>query len=612
MRTNKKRICIILSVLMLICSIPVFSFVGFAADYQTGDMIEFGSYPQSLITDEILLAELETVGAEMEWKPMWYTSNVANEAYYYKDVSLDETEYRAIRFSRINSAAQSRYGYQTNTVYWFRFDPITWTVLDPESGLLIANAILDTQPYNHTIYDRQYADEDHLYYLNNYAHSTIRTWLNGAFLGTAFTEDETNVLVLREQDNSMPSMDDSYTVYACENTSDLVFLPSYEEVSNEEWFADKPSRVRGGTAYARALGVENYYNQTHEAAPENDFWFLRSPAQESTKQGYIGLAGHVYSGIDCYSFDVGICPAVYVDLDAYDSLNETDEPTTSIYDDLTFSFEDGILSVSGTGAIPSVTEAETAPFAAYAEECNVILIADGIESVQSNAFAGLENVDKLILNGSINIDAGAFSTNETLTIVICATAVQTASDAFSAETDILFFEPKAMPHDGDLPDNVSVIPYSFDEDTLTFDGNIYMDTYGLLDLMAVMCSYYAPIQYVSFTSYTSLDVPFYVFNKKEDAYVQAQNNTLEGVRFSVKVSGEEDWETITFNEFCTLADTHEISRFRLVADIETGEEVQEHDYEIKEEQPIVVIIKRVLKWITTLLNKFFSIFSKLK
>ena len=218
----------------------------------------------------------------------------------------------------------------------------------------------------------------------------------------------------------------------------------------------------------------------------------------------------------------------------------------------------------------------------------------------------------VILNGSIRLEDGAFSANEALSTVICATAVQTASGAFSAETDIVLYEPKAAPHNGDLPENVNVIPYSFADDTLTFDGSVAMDTYGLLDLMAVMCNYYAPIRYISFLSYTSLDVPFYVFNKTEDAYVQAENNTLEGVRFSVKVSGEEDWETITFNEFCTLADTHEISRFRLVADIETGEEVQEHDYEIKEEQTIVVIIKRVLKWITTLLNKLFSVFSKMK
>ena len=606
MRTRQRVLSIFLSVLMLLCCLTAFSVVGFAAEYHAGDVIEFGNYPQTLISDETLISELETESSENAWLPMWYTSNTANETYFYKDVILGENEYRAIRFTSIHSGAQSRYGYETNTVYWFRFDPVEWTVLDPESGLLIANAILDTQPYNHTVYSGQYADEAHQYYLNNYAHSTIRTWLNGAFSETAFSEEEADILILREQDNSMPGMDASYTGYACENTSDLVFLPSYEEVGNEEWFADDNSRVRGGTAYARALGIENYYNQVHEGAPENDYWFLRSPDQVSNKQGYVGLTGGIHAGMDCYSFDVGVCPAAYIDLDAYALLNE---PISSIYDDLTFSFEDGILFISGSGEIPTVDEADPAPFMSYAEECGVIVIKEGIEAVQADAFASMDNVEMLILNGNVRLDDGAFSANEDLTTVICKQSVQTASDAFSAETDIAFYEPKATPHTGTLYGNVNVIPYSFAEDTLTFDGSVSMDTYGLLDLMAVMCGYYEPIRFISFTSYTSLDVPFYVF--KVDSFVPADNNKLEGVRFSVKISGEEDWETITFNEFCALADTHEIGRFRLIADIETGEEVQDHDYEIKEEQSIVVIIKRVLKWITTLLNKLFSIFSKM-
>ena len=215
---------------MLLCCLTAFSVVGFAAEYHAGDVIEFGNYPQTLISDETLISELETESSENAWLPMWYTSNTANETYFYKDVILGENEYRAIRFTSIHSGAQSRYGYETNTVYWFRFDPVEWTVLDPESGLLIANAILDTQPYNHTVYSGQYADEAHQYYLNNYAHSTIRTWLNGAFSETAFSEEEADILILREQDNSMPGMDASYTGYACENTSDLVFLHSFSSL----------------------------------------------------------------------------------------------------------------------------------------------------------------------------------------------------------------------------------------------------------------------------------------------------------------------------------------------------------------------------------------------
>ena len=118
-----------------------------------------------------------------------------------------------------------------------------------------------------------------------------------------------------------------------------------------------------------------------------------------------------------------------------------------------------------------------------------------------------------------------------------------------------------------------------------------------------------------FDSYTSLDVPFYVYDKGEKDYVPAENNTLTGVSFSVKISEDKDWITITFNEFCDFAASNQLSTFRLVADIEVGEEggdqseeepVQESVFQIVEQA-----VRKVLKWITTLINKLFSIFSKL-
>ena len=612
MKITKKGLSILISIITALCCLPVFSVFSDAAGHHTGEIIEFGSYPQSQVTDEALIAELDAAGADAAWLPMWYSSDPANEAYFYKDVTAGDAKYRAIRFTRTHSGAQSRYGYVTNTVYWFRFDPVSWTVLDPESGLLIANAILDTQPYNRTVYAAQYADEAHLYYLNNYAHSTVRSWLNGAFSDAAFSAEEADILVRREQDNSMPGMEESYTQYACENTDDLVFLPSYEEMGNEEWFADDASRIRGGTAYARALGLENYYNQSQEGSEESDYWFLRSPDQVSTKQGYIGVDGLMYSGIDCYSFDVGVCPAVYIDLAAYDRLNGSDIPTPSAYDSLTFTFENGILFVSGAGEIPTADAADPAPFLSYAQDCNVIMIGEGIDAVAANAFTGLTQAKMLILNGETALQPEAFASNTAIETVICAASVQIGADTFAAETEICFFEPKAHPHTGSAANNVNVIPYTYADGTLTFDGRARMSIYDLLDLMAVMCGYYEPIRFVGFSSYTSLDVPFYVYNTTRQAYVPAENDTLEGVRFSVKLPTETDWETITFNEFCALADTQDLSRFRLVADIETGDPVQDNDFEIRDENPVLVVIKRVLKWITGLLNKLFSIFSKLR
>ncbi len=615
MKTLKRLNCLMLTMLFLFGCCRVFGWSASAAEYQHGDIIEFGNYPKTRITDEALIFSLETAAAAVEWRAQGYSASDDTEYSFFKDVELDGTMYRAIRFTRYYGSAQARYGYQTNTVYWFRFEPIQWTVLDPDSGLLIANAVLDVQPINNVIYNTQYSDPDSLYYLNNYAHSSIRGWLNMTFMDAAFSETEAEVIVLREQDNDLSDMDDAYARYACENTSDDVFLLSYSEVGNETWFPDNSSRIRVGTEYARALGVENYHNQDPSIYPDNDYWFLRSPDTFSNKQGYISTDGAIYSGMDSYSFDVGVCPAVYIDLDAYDHLNGTDEPETSPYDNLTFSFEDGILFVSGNGVVPTVQNVDDTPFSSYAGDCSVIVIGAGIESIQAHAFWGLDFAEMLILQGPTELKAEAFAFNSGIDTVICANTVQFDSTSFSPDIEIAVYEPKSLAHSGDLPTNCTVLPYSFSEDTLYIEGAVQMDTYALLDLMAVMCNYYDDIRFVRFDSYTSLDVPFYVYDKGAKAYVPAENNTLTGVSFSVKVSEDEEWLTITFNEFCDLGASNRLGTFRLVADLEVGEEggdqgveepVQESVFQIVEQA-----VRKVLKWITTLINKLFSIFSKL-
>ncbi|MBR5409104.1 MAG: leucine-rich repeat domain-containing protein [Clostridia bacterium] len=294
----------------------------------------------------------------------------------------------------------------------------------------------------------------------------------------------------------------------------------------------------------------------------------------------------------------------------YTTYREIPAITPDLYEGLEFAFLDGILTVSGSGTVPTVQSISDTPLADYAEECKVIIIDDGITSVASNAFNGFGQVQILILRNQVALDSDAFETNGSLTMVICAESVQMAADTFSGDTSILFFESKTKPHTGISANNINVIPYSYADDTLTFDGRVAMDTYGLLDLMAVMCGFYEPIRFISFTSYMSLDVPFYVYNKTQDAFVPAENNTLEGVRFSVKISDGKEWTNISFNDFCALAETQELNTFRLVADMETGEEIQDNDFEITEEEPKESIIKRVLKWITSLLNKLFSFFSK--
>ena len=46
-------------------------------------------------------------------------------------------------------------GYYTNTVYWFKFEPIKWKVLSESDGdaFLCADMIPDSQDFHHTTKD---------------------------------------------------------------------------------------------------------------------------------------------------------------------------------------------------------------------------------------------------------------------------------------------------------------------------------------------------------------------------------------------------------------------------------------------------------------------------
>ncbi len=596
--------------------------------YSPGDVIEFGSYPQTRVTDAELIASLETSSADAAWRPMEYTDLAEDEYAFFKDVALDGETYRAVYYSRFNNPSpQQRYGYSLNTVFWFRFEPIEWTVLDPESGLLIANDILDTQPINRTVYSVYYSDAQHQYYLNNYAHSSIRGWLNGLFSEIAFSGAESGLLILNEQNNELTGMPESYTRYTFENTSDNVFLLSYDEAENEVWFPDDTSRIRVGTDYARALGLENYNDQNPAVFPDNDFWFLRSPGTNAYYQGCIDSTGEICTDpVESSSFDVGICPAVYIDLDGYARLYAHDEPTeptteptdpTGVpenetgYEGLSFDFENGILTVSGSGSVPTEPDAEASPFAQYAQDCAALILGDGITTVGNSAFRSLTGLKSVVLCGGTRLCAGAFAANAALGTVICRDSVAVEDEAFAGTAAFSLYEEKTRPHSGSLPDACRVIPYSFADGTLYIEGSVTLDAYALFDLMTVMCGFYDDIRAVRFDSYTSEDLSFYVFNESTGRYSLSSEDTLTGAEFSVMViNGADEWENVTFNELCSLVAAGETDSFRLVTATSENEEIKDTDMTLIER--VQEGIQRVLKWMVGLLNKIFQFFAKLK
>ncbi|MBR3621209.1 MAG: InlB B-repeat-containing protein, partial [Clostridia bacterium] len=70
-----------------------------------------------------------------------------------------------------------------DTVYWFRFEPIEWFVLEPSSGLIFTKKILDSQAYNNTHES-----------VSDFSESSIKQYLNDNWINTALNVNDLSAI----------------------------------------------------------------------------------------------------------------------------------------------------------------------------------------------------------------------------------------------------------------------------------------------------------------------------------------------------------------------------------------------------------------------------------
>jgi hypothetical protein len=287
-----------------------------------------GMYPQSMVTDATLLATLSTASGTLPtsansqaWTDYGYYINGSVSSYmWYIDVANATDEYRGVYFtsyrpnntiktSSTSNSHQDDNGYTTSSVYWFKYEPITWRVLDVQgsSAFLMADLVLDSQDYHYSTSNRTIGGST--VYANNYKESHIRSWLNSNFYNTAFTAAEKARIQTTTVDNSVASTGYSSNTYACANTSDKVYLLSCSEATNASYgLSTTTARQLKPSAYAQSQGV---YTNTSNG---NSYWWLRSPYNSSADLArYVYYDGNVGLNRVYYTND-GVVPALWISL----------------------------------------------------------------------------------------------------------------------------------------------------------------------------------------------------------------------------------------------------------------------------------------------------------
>lgn len=257
-----------------------------------------GEYPQSLVSNASLIAELEKV-------------TKTNERGY--------LEYSGSQYTKLVYKAGKTEAYFNNgeklvdgKTYYFRVDPILWRVLDKDEGVVLTDIILDTSVY----YENE---KNHLDVKgampNNYEYSDVSGWLNGEakfkndnFASKAFEDPLKVVKMIDKLDNSAITTGKEDNIYACKDFTVFFYLLSYVEFTDTYgYILDGGKCGVSDYAVAKGLRIDNY--------SMNGEWWLRSPASDASSEAIVVSAGGIlFDGVVSDS-NIGIRPAaIFKDL----------------------------------------------------------------------------------------------------------------------------------------------------------------------------------------------------------------------------------------------------------------------------------------------------------
>ena len=398
----------------------------FVSSYKTGDIVEYGSYPQAKVTDDATIDALNAAAPDSgSWTSYGYYSGegetadgqmTAKDYMRYCDVTVDGQKYRGVTFSsyRPNNtgyksaervSAQHDNGYRTGVTYWFRYEPLQWRVLDPATGLVLCETLIDSQPYNnYAIYvqsdnDSYWGDADKTHYANNYAEGSLRQWLNDDFLGTAFTAEDEKRIASSTLDNSACRTD--YSDYDSVPTTDKVFLLSWNDVltpaygfSAEDW-ADDPVRQTTSTDYAKCQGVAVSSRNGCSS------WYLRSAGEYSGCVCAVNYDGWINTRVNAYATTTGIRPAMMLDLYLLNPPAHVHTYGEPVWDWAgNYSSAAATFTCTGCGDEQTVTDDEIDATVVSAEDCTNDRVVKYTASVEFNGTNYTETTNEVAVPGT--------------------------------------------------------------------------------------------------------------------------------------------------------------------------------------------------------------------
>lgn len=267
----------------------------------TENTVTYGLYPQTNVNDESLITALNALTT-----PGTNGYYFHENAYYAKVSATVDVDFDFY----FDNGAEIVNG----TTYWFKCEPIIWNVLSNTNGVryILSSVLLDASCYHYDTEDRWSSGKK--IYPNNYEYSDIWEWLNIDFYKSAFALHNSYIQETTV-DNRASTTDSSENPYACNNTEDKVFLPSYQDYINSDYgFATSPdstaTRYCKTTDWARARGA--WYSDD-DSYQYNGYYWTRSPYSENSQVAWsVDEGGCFYNGDFVSLIDTSVRPALSI------------------------------------------------------------------------------------------------------------------------------------------------------------------------------------------------------------------------------------------------------------------------------------------------------------
>lgn len=664
----KKILSLVLAISILAGICPIFNFTvkSSATDIskmKVGDIIEFGSYPQTKVADDSLINSLNTIKKNWTYFDFLYQKLVpvspeepnrkkrsdymSEDIIKYADVEYGGEKYRAVAFDtdlykeysddyRLSNSKFS--GYKSSVTYYFKFEPLKWRVIDPIDGFVISINAIDARAFNEkTFYvpDEENRNNEHYYkdetcqeFADDYGKCDLRDWLNGAFYETSFNNEEKEAINLTECENSASVRVNGYISYHrefdFEPSYDKVFLMSSVEIGNPDYGfvnhvqkADN-ARIFGATDYAEAIGMDSILSDIVNKRVVDEYW-LRTP---HTTLGYDGdtkirsdsvvKAGNNNGFADLSrtvtNQCIGVVPAMKL------SYLPDPKPDYECGENAQWSFKDGKLEISGTGAVDF---RNNYGWDSIKDQIETIVIGNGITSLPDNIFNSLSKLTEISFGSGLQFTGkNAFNNCSSLANVSFKGNTEIGNGAFSkAGSGLMFiYESKnTNPEKFAKENGIKTLVVSFDEkdNILSFNGKIDVNDnipYSFLNefLYANPKSEYIFFDELIFHNIVPEQI--IISDKEIDADITNTDLSLHNIYVSLSVIDKDGKHSISFEKMLELLENGNYDAFKFK--IKSDEVETEKSFFEKVAESVGEFFTSALKAISKVINFITKIFKK--